>query len=405
LNRVSLKISPFLSLIIPFTMAVASQKLSKRIQDDAASDGIDLSVLPFTQDAITSITALSTNLVSPTAFDFTNATRVDTHTHPIPDWFRQLELNAAGRATPSWNVSAHLDFMSEHHIAHSVLCVSTPQANAFLSETDEELRKQKTVALARLLNEFTAELCRLYPERFSWMAITPLPYVDEAVVEVERSLEMGAVGVGVLTNHEGLYPGETRFDPLWQYLQDRAEKDGREGREVVFVHPTEPTIKIDDGRLINSRPSPLRSGLGEFYFETARAVSSITANATITRFPQLHWRVSHGAGAFPDISERFLLGFPDIASQARDAYKERFWYDSAGPVWPRQVKGLTEGMGIPITHMVFGTDYPYGIGFWDVNANINGLAQADCLRNEEKERVFWRNAKDLWKGKIGGVKD
>jgi hypothetical protein len=101
--------------------------------------------------------------------------------------------------------------------------------------------------------------------------------------------------------------------------------------------------------------APLRSGLGEFYFETARAISSITAESTITKFPNIHWRVSHGAGAFPDISERFLLGFPNEAEAARKAYKERFWYDSAGPVFPNQVKGLTEGLKIPISQFVFGT--------------------------------------------------
>jgi hypothetical protein len=101
--------------------------------------------------------------------------------------------------------------------------------------------------------------------------------------------------------------------------------------------------------------APLRSGLGEFYFETARAISSITASGTITKFPNIRWRVSHGAGAFPDISERFLLGFPDQAEAARKAYKERFWYDNAGPVFPKQVKGLTEGMEIPVSQMVFGT--------------------------------------------------
>jgi predicted TIM-barrel fold metal-dependent hydrolase len=127
----------------------------------------------------------------------------------------------------------------------------------------------------------------------------------------------------------------------------------------------------------------------------------LTASYTIIKFPSLHFRISHGAGAFPDIAERFLLGFPTISSAAREAYKTRFWYDSAGPVWPNQVKGLTEGMGIPISQMVFGTDYPYGIGFWDVDANINGLARADELEFEEKERVFWGNAKELWKGKIG----
>ncbi|KAI4637453.1 hypothetical protein J4E83_000269 [Alternaria metachromatica] len=378
-------------------------KIWMQIQYEAYVDGIDLTVLPFAKEAIASIASLASSMVNVKEFDFSTSKRVDTHTHPIPDWFRALELNAAGRATPSWNVSAHLKFMSEHHIAHSVLCVSTPQANAFLTERDEVLRKKKTVALARLLNSFTAELCRIYPERFSWLAIMPLPHVEESITELKRVFgEEGKqpVGVGVLTNHEGMYPGDETFDPLWEYLQERSGKVGGDGREVVFVHPTEPIIKLDDGRLINSRPSPLRSGLGEFYFETARAISSLTASSTFLKFPSLHFRISHGAGAFPDISERFLLGFPNISTAAREAYKTRFWYDSAGPVWPNQVKGLTEGMGIPVSQMVFGTDYPYGIGFWDVDANIDGLAWAEELRFEEKEKVFWGNAKELWRGKI-----
>lgn len=333
-----------------------SAALIDRVHTNAARDSIDFTTLPFYQEALDSICALSVTTSDPAQarLDFSSAIRIDTHTHPIPSWFRALEPQAAGRATPEWNVSSHLEFMASHHIKRSVLSVSTPQANAFLEERDEGLRKKKTIALARLLNEFVAELCRVYPERFSWMAITPLPYVEAAVTESEYAFEdLGAIGVGVLTNHEGMYPGDESFDKLWEYLQGRADKD----REVVFIHPTEPTIRLDDGKFINSRPckstylhtsavvmgktneekAPLRSGLGEFYFETARAVSSITASKTIIKFPTLHWRISHGAGAFPDISERFLLGFPDISEEAQKAYKERFWYDSAGPVFPNQV--------------------------------------------------------------------
>jgi len=129
-------------------------------------------------------------------------------------------------------------------------------------------------------------------------------------------------------------------------------------------------------------------------------VSSLTAENTITKFPNLHYRISHGAGAFPDISDRFLLGFPNSSEAAREAYKTRFWYDSAGPVWPKQIKGLTEGMGVPVSQMVFGTDYPYGIGFWDVDANIRGLAEVQWLGEGERDAVFWKNARELWRGRI-----
>lgn len=237
------------------TMSTQSPSLLQRIQHSASIANIDLTILPFYDSAIQSILSLSTESTTNPTFPFHNATRIDTHTHPVPSWFRALEPQAAGRETPTWNVSSHLQFMSEHDITRSILCFSTPQANAFITEADESLRKKKTIALARLMNEFTAELCRVYPERFSWLAVTPLPYVAEAVREVEYALNtLGAVGVGILTNHEGMYPGDGAFDALWEWLQAKAEKSGREGREVVFIHPTEPLIRLEDGRLINSRP-------------------------------------------------------------------------------------------------------------------------------------------------------
>ena len=50
--------------------------------------------------------------------------------------------------------------------------------------------------------------------------------------------------------------------------------------------------------------------------------------------------------------------------------------------------------------MVFGTDYPYGIGFWDVDANIAGLTDAGGISSAEKEGVFWENSQSLWQEKI-----
>lgn len=256
----------FLPLLLPILSSMAaatepaSQTLLDRINANAARDNIDLTILPFYQEALNSIAQLRTDAANTTLPDFTNTTRIDTHTHPIPDWFRTLELSAAGRETPSWTASAHLQFMAEHGINRSILSVSTPQANAFASpskfEANAVLRRKMTVALARLLNEYVAEVCRVFPGRFSWLGVTALPYVDESVKEAGYALgELGAVGVSVLTNAEGVYPGDVAFDGLWRYLEDRAEKG--DGREVVFIHPTDPVIELEDGRLVSSRPCKL----------------------------------------------------------------------------------------------------------------------------------------------------
>ncbi len=233
------------------------QALLTRITANAARDNIDLTVLPFHHEALTSITQLRASTANASLPDFSNATRIDTHTHPIPDWFRALEPSAAGRETPSWTAHAHLDFMAEYGVKRSILSVSTPQANAFAApsrfEVDAELRRKKTIALARLLNEYVAEVCRVWPERFSWLAVTALPYVRESVVEVRYALEeLGAAGISVLTNSEGVYPGDTAFQGLWAYLEERAWQG--DGREIVFIHPTDPVIVLEDGQLLSSRP-------------------------------------------------------------------------------------------------------------------------------------------------------
>jgi hypothetical protein len=235
-------------ILIPSNMANQS---STRIQSNAARDSIDLTTLPFYSEALDSITALSTTPTNPSSLDFTTATKIDTHTHPIPAWYHALEPLAAGRATPTWNVSSHLEFMSSRGIARSILSVSTPQGNVFLhDDMDTNVRRKKTVALARLLNEYVGEVARLFPQRFSFLAVVPLPYADEAITEARYALEeLGTIGIAVLTNHEGMYPGDTAFDPLWTYLNSR---EG--GKEVVFIHPTEPVIKLEDGRFVDSRP-------------------------------------------------------------------------------------------------------------------------------------------------------
>ena len=222
----------------PFCTAHSPRHLNKL-------DNIDLTVLPFLQEALSSIANISQPLSTPHP-NFSNATRIDTHVHPIPSWFRALQPLAAGRETPTWDIASHLEFMSSNSITRSILCISTPQANAFPGD------RKKTVALARLLNEFSAELVRVFPERFSFLAVTALPYVEETLQEVKYALEeLGAVGVGVLTNHEGLYPGDEAFKSFWEYLQERGSVGGK---EIVFIHPTDPVIRLDNGTLINSKP-------------------------------------------------------------------------------------------------------------------------------------------------------
>lgn len=52
-------------------------------------------------------------------------------------------------------------------------------------------------ALCREHNDFLADACRRYPDRLSWLAIVN-PGVRNAAAEIERCVDLGAVGIGEL---------------------------------------------------------------------------------------------------------------------------------------------------------------------------------------------------------------
>lgn len=168
-----------------------------------------------------------------------------------------------------------------------------------------------------------------------------------------------AVGVVLLTNHEGKYLGNTAFTPLYMYLQNR-----KSTREIIFIHPTNPVINLN-GSYISADPSKFQfilqvagkknterkstsystisgpfmhhtdlllcfivaayaPGLVEFYFETARTIMDLTISRVILNFTKLHFVIPQVGGAFPAIEDRFLLSFPALESPSKDVYKTRY---------------------------------------------------------------------------------
>jgi len=104
-----------------------------------------------------------------------------------------------------------------------------------------------------LLNEWMAEVVRCFPERFSFYVVTPLPFVSAALKEVRYAVdELGAVGIGLMSNFEGLYLGNPRLKDFFVGV------DGMElapGKKIMFVHPTVPVKRLANGSLEDANPS------------------------------------------------------------------------------------------------------------------------------------------------------
>ncbi|KAH8888492.1 amidohydrolase 2 [Thozetella sp. PMI_491] len=351
-----------------------STKISKIIRN-ADRDGLDLPSLPFADAAFRSIEAIQDTVASLPYIDFSNATRVDVHIHAVPDFYRALVPLTGEKPTPAWDLATHLSFMANNSIAHGILSISTPGSAVYPGN------QAASTGIARLLNEWLAELAKALPQRFGFYSVAPLPYVNAALKESKYGLtELGAKGINLLTNHEGLYLGNPALQPFFEALNAKNQSI------ALFVHPTLPMQRIN-GTLVTSNPTIYMAGLVEFYFETARTLMDLTLTQTLMNYTNLKYIFNHCGGAYPSIEDRYLRSSLNLLQSATQVYNTRIWYDSAGPTYFAQVKGLL-AYHVPTSQLVFGSDYPYGRIYEPAFAAIQA---ADFLSSQEKTAIFSTN--------------
>jgi predicted TIM-barrel fold metal-dependent hydrolase len=268
--------------------------------------------------------------------------RIDTHHHVIPPNYRKALqdaglLEAGGRALPEWSPETSLRAMADLDVGTAILSVSTP-GTAFLPN------KADATALARDLNDHTAELSAAHPDRYGFFATLPLPHIDESVAEVVRSLdELHADGVVLLANNAGTYLGEDGQDPLFTALNDRSA--------VVFIHPAE-------------LPGPSVPGIppfaADFLLDTTRAAYLLVRNGVRARYPNIRFILSHAGGFVPYASHRMAVAITaDTGRSPADVLDDfsSFYFDTAlsssAAALPTLLSFAKPG------HITFGSDWPF----------------------------------------------
>jgi 6-methylsalicylate decarboxylase len=271
-------------------------------------------------------------------------TRVDTHHHMIPPDYRKI-LRAAGideaggRALPEWSPEASLHTMAELGVATAILSVSTP-GTTFRSKGAD------AAALARDLNDYSAQLVADQPDRFGFFATVPMPHIEESVTESVRTLdELTADGVVLLANNAGTYLGQQRQDARWQVLNDRSA--------VVFVHPAE-------------LPGPYVPGIApfaaDFLLDTTRATYLLVRNGIRRRYPNIKFILSHAGGFVPYAAHRMALAImADTGRSLADSLDDfaSFYFDTAlsssAAALPTLMTFAKRG------HVTFGSDWPFAL--------------------------------------------
>ena len=267
------------------------------------------------------------------------AGRIDTHTHVVPPtyltWLAQNPQYIGSLV--NWSVEATLDAMGAKDIATAVLSVSSPGVRWGRDDDPAQVR-----ARAREVNEFCGNVVREDPGHFGFFATVVLPDLDASLTEARYALEeLGADGVILLGNTDGIYVGSPQWDPLMELLDEH--------ETVLFVHPTALPGGPADG---------ITPGVIDFPADSTRAAVNLVKHDCLRRFPRLRILLSHGGGYVPYAATRIASMISRDADEA-DVIEQlrKFYFDTAltgGPfALPSLLAFADHG------HITFGSDWPY----------------------------------------------
>lgn len=277
--------------------------------------------------------------------------RVDFHAHAIlPSYVEGLErlgIDAAaeeGFPLPKWSAESHLKFMGDAGIDFTVLSMATP--HIYNGDANKKIARE----VARAINEEFAEICRRYPTKFGFAAALPIPDVDGSIEEIRHAFDnLGAIGVKVASNSDGVYLGDERLDDVFAKLNSRGA--------LIILHPS-PARKLPREGVVTGKVMALY----EYPADTTRAVLNLMATGTLEKFPRLKLIVPHCGSFLPYMKQRAAAMFQMLASMGMMPPVDisalgNLYFDLAGDPVPEELDILLKISDA--SHLLYGSDYPY----------------------------------------------
>ena len=297
-----------------------------------------------------------------------SAFRIDIHHHFVPDAYKAA-LQSMGASCPppgfqpplaQWTPQRTLDAMDEAGIAASLLSITTPGIH-FGDDAEARL-------LARQCNEAGAKLVADHGKRFGLFAALPLPDIEASLNEIDHAFDqLKADGIGLYTNYGARWLGHQDFAPILEELDRR--------QATVFVHPTSAPC------MCGLQPE-FNEAVIEYGTDTTRTIASLLFSGAAVRFPNIRYIFCHAGGTMPYLIERFYTEAKRPKSAAHLPKGplhelQRFHYDIAQTANPGPIGCLRAIM--PSSQILFGTDYPYGIG---CRGHVEALAKCGFPADE-----------------------
>lgn len=298
---------------------------------------------------------------------------VDVHHHLSPPVYAEalVEKNRLPKPMEGWSVEKTLADMDQAGVATAFNSIVVP--GVWFGNAAEARR------LARGCNEYGAKLVSDYPGRFGSFATVTVPDIDGSLIEAEYALDtLKADGILLFTSYGDKWLGDPMFAPLFEELNRRGA--------VVFVHPT------TNACCANLLPG-ISSAEIEYGTDTTRAIVRMVYSGSALRYPKMRMIFSHGGGTMPYLIGRFVNRV-SRGSASRDRHNFQaeignFYYDTAQTFNPVPMTALKHV--VPMSQILFGTDYPYRSSL----ETTRGLVAGNAFDAAELEMVKRTNAEKI----------
>jgi aminocarboxymuconate-semialdehyde decarboxylase len=232
-------------------------------------------------------------------------------------------------------------------------------------------------------NDFFAELCQKYLQRFIPFASVPLDHPEDAIEKLHRAVkDLRMKGVVLGSNIDGKHLHSKKFWPSYEEVNRL--------NLPIFIHPMVP---IHPETMAEFPLAPL---IG-FLMDTTQSVAKMVYSGLFEKYPNLTLILPHLGGTLPFIFERLdngyrsYVGCQPYIKKIPSEYLKQFYYGTVSFYRPALMCTYD---AVVADHMVLGSDYPHVIG--DISKSLFSLEELD-ISQEEKEKILGENGKKILK--------
>jgi predicted TIM-barrel fold metal-dependent hydrolase len=308
---------------------------------------------------------------------------IDVHHHYFSPEFKESAAKGGMMfpAVRDWSPERMMEEMDKNKVDKTILSLASVPVHWF-STPKEDMRP-----LLRAINEYGAGLRDANPNRHGFFSFITVNDIEGSLAEIEHAYsKLNADGIEIATSFGDKWPGDPEFAPVFEELNRR--------NSIVYLHPLAPCACLN---IVNG----VGDSWAEYPHDTTRAILSLLVHGAFAKYPNIRFIFSHGGGTIPILAARaealskFAPNRKDFAPEGSIMpVLQRQYYETANATSAPMVAALKAF--IPMTQLMFGTDYPYV----STEANLKGLRAADFTA-EELKMIEHGNAEKLIPALIG----